>query len=436
MVNLSSSQLRRDLITEVYHSAIETCAPDRAVSQAISRTPKGFAVDGVGIPVVGRLVVVAVGKAAAPMAAATESALGDLIDRGVVLTKDGHADAAPTEFEVFEASHPVPDLRGIEASKTILAAVESLGKNDVVLLLISGGGSALFEAPVDGVSLADLQIVTDLLLRAGAPIQDLNAVRSELSLVKGGGFRRRIGDATTISLILSDVLGNSPDVIASGPTIPRRSDPSRALNILQSYELGEQVPKPVLTHLNTAISGDPSGQVPDDGRDVFRIIGDNNLFVDAVMSRFQEHDLSVDRVWREYEGEARERAVEWVNAVEHSNAEAVIGGGELTVAVKGSGVGGRNTEFALAAAIALHGGDSGVSIASLASDGQDGGVDAAGAVVDAGTVNALNEAGVNAAEALENNDSGPALEKVGALVVPGPTGTNVNDVYIGLKYQS
>jgi hydroxypyruvate reductase len=409
-------------------------APDAAVGRVLRSTGDGFSVDGEAIPVAGRLVVVAIGKAASPMARAAAAMLGDRIAAGCLLTKDGHIDDPPVGFEVFEAAHPVPDERGIAATGKILGAVDGLEEDDVVLALISGGGSALFEAPADGLSLEDMQRTTDLLLRAGAPIQHLNAVRSELSEVKGGGFRRHIGAARTVSLILSDVLGNDPTVIASGPTVPREADPAGALEVLDRYGLRDRVPAPVRRHLERA-EGSPGGRVVVDGeRDIFRIIGDNATFVDAMRESLERDGLTVLEVWTAREGEAREQAGAWLDALSASKTDAIIGGGELTVRVTGDGAGGRNTELALAAAIELERRGMAATVASLASDGQDGGVDAAGAVVDGDTVAQLREAGIDPAKALLDNDSGTALGTIGALVAPGPTGTNVNDAYIGIRH--
>ncbi len=420
----------RKLIERAFEAGIEVVAPDAAVRRALRPTDEGFSVDGEAVPLAGRLVVVAIGKAASPMARAAVGILGDRIDAGFLLTKDGHVDGPPAGFAVFEAAHPVPDERGIAATKAILDAVNELGASDVVLALISGGGSALFEAPVPGVTLEDMQRTTDLLLRAGAPIQHLNAVRSELSEVKGGGLRRHIGDARTVSLILSDVLGNDPAVIASGPTVPREPDRAGALAVLDRYGLRDGVPGVVREHLEC--EGDTRDRI-DVAQDIFRIVGDNAIFVGAVRESLERDGLPVTGVWTAREGEAREQAEAWVDALAEADTDAIIGGGELTVTVTGTGTGGRNTELALAAAIALDRRGRNLTIASLASDGQDGGVDAAGAIVDGFTVSRLREAGIDPDEALANNDSGTALGAIGALVTPGPTGTNVNDVYIGIR---
>lgn len=423
----------RDAIERAFLAGIGVVAPDAAVGRVLRSTGDGFSVDGEAIPVAGQLVVISIGKAATPMARAAAEVLGNRIAAGYLLTKDGHVDDPPAGFAVFEAAHPVPDERGIAATGKILDAVDGLGADDVVLALISGGGSALFEAPAEGLSLEDMQRTTDLLLRAGAPIQHLNAVRSELSEVKGGGFRRHIGDARAVSLILSDVLGNDPTVIASGPTVPREADAVAALAVLDRYGLRERVPASVRRHLERAESYHGERDVVDGERDLFRIVGDNAMFVDAVRESLERDGLSVTAAWTAREGEAREQAGAWLDALAKAETDAIIGGGEMTVTVTADGTGGRNTELALAAAIEIERRGMVATVASLASDGQDGGVDAAGAIVDGETVARLREAGIDPATALADNDSGTALETIGALVAPGPTGTNVNDVYIGIR---
>ncbi len=426
----ASQHDRRPLIERAYAAGIRAVDPGEAMRGVLTRTGNGFAVGGEPFPVHGNLVVVAIGKAAAPMAAAAADILGEGIDAGLALTKDGHAAGTPSGFSIFEASHPVPDARGIEATTEILASVEGLGANDVVLALISGGGSALFEAPAGDLALADIQATTDQLLRAGAPIQHLNAVRSELSQVKGGGFRRAIGPARVVSLILSDVLGNPPGVIASGPTVPRQPDPATALQVLNEYHLLQAVPARVRHHLELGAIQDT---LPDARHDLYRVIGDNAAFAQAVSGVLEDAGLSVGQVWVDREGEAREQARCWVDELERAGVDAIVGGGEMTVTVRGDGIGGRNTEFALAAAIELDRRGIDATLASLASDGQDGSIDAAGAIVDGETVPLLRSVGVEPNLALDSNDSGTALGAIGALVVPGPTGTNVNDVYIAIR---
>ena len=383
--------------------------------------------------------VIAIGKAAASMAMGARDALGDRIGSGIILTKDGHAVDPPSGFTVFEAAHPVPDQRGLDASRAIIDAITGLAPDHLVLTLISGGGSALLELPRPPVTLPDLQVTTSLLLRAGAPIEHLNDVRGELSMVKGGGLRRKMGAAQCITLILSDVLGNDPSVIASGPTVQRVPDPNGALRLLERYDLLARVPAPVLHVLSRSQS--PVESMPAAGvRDEFRILADNDLFIDAIVAEVERRNLRSSVAWRRHEGEAWELGRSFARMVTGGAEEIdiVIGGGEATVTVVGEGVGGRNTEFALAAGLELMnapGGDRWV-IASIASDGQDGSVEAAGAVTSAASIREAHRTGLDPDDALARNDSGGYFDGTGELIRTGPTGTNVNDVMIGLRLGS
>ncbi|MBA3379894.1 MAG: DUF4147 domain-containing protein [Chloroflexia bacterium] len=380
----------------------------------------------------GRIVGIAIGKAATAMAAGLSDVIGAQLSRGIILTKDGHATHPPANWEVFEASHPVPDDRGERATRVIMETLAGLGEGDVAIVLVSGGGSALLEAPRDPLILGDIQETTRLLLNAGAPIQHLNAVRSELSLIKGGGLRRSIGEATCVSLILSDVLGNDPTIIASGPTIARNPNPAAAIDLLRSYDLTDRVPEAVTAALRCPRNIATAGEARNDR---FVVVGDNDMFVEEVAASAARDGVLQRIALRLAEGEARELAREFLRIVEGQppGIDVVIGGGEATVTVRGSGTGGRNTELALAAAIALDERDLDWSIASLASDGQDGSIDAAGAVVDRRTVAQGRAIGLDARVFLDNNDSGEYLRRLGLLVEPGPTGTNVNDVYVAVR---
>lgn len=435
-MNLGRAEAR-SLIRRWYASGIRAVEPRHAVRRHLDVDQDHLLAGSHSLRIPDRgVIVVAIGKAAVAMALGAEDVLEDRIRDGIILTKDGHAEHAPAGMRVFEAAHPVPDERGVAATAAILDMVGDLEQDDIVVTLISGGGSALFEASHAPLTLVDLQATTSLLLRAGAPIQDLNAVRSPLSRVKGGGFRNRIGAAHCVSLILSDVLGNDPAVIASGPTLRTAPDPSRALALLEQYGVRERVPHDVIDLLERHKEEPflaPEIEVASD--DVFEIIADNDVFVDGVAAAAGADDL-FPSVWRRrQEGEARELGQRFVAAladVPH-DAQVVVGGGEATVTVRGEGVGGRNTEFALAAATELDRTGADWVVASLASDGQDGMVDAAGAIVDRMTVTRAARIGLDASASLERNDSGTFIEHLGDLVVPGPTGTNVNDVYIAVR---
>ncbi len=424
----------RRAIERWYRAGIDEVEPEAVVRRRLRRNQGRLNVgdrevswsDGA------RVVAIAIGKAAAGMARGLDAVIGARLDTAIILTRDGHADAAPHGWTVFEARHPVPDQRGVEATRAILDAVDGLTARDIVFVLISGGGSALLESPREGVTLDDIQETTRLLLRAGAPIHHLNAVRSELSMVKGGGLRAAIGEATCVSLILSDVLGNNPSVIASGPTIVREPQPEAALAVLDTYGLGHRVPEAVRTVL---MSSREQVDTPSADGDIFEIVGDNAAFVERVVREAELAGYRAELVLPDAEGEARDLANHFMDLALRVNPvlDVLIGGGEATVTVRGDGQGGRNTEFALAAAVRIADVDEDWVVASLASDGQDGTLFAAGAIVDRHTVEHGAELGLDALVALDANDSGTFLQQTGDLFSPGPTGTNVNDVYVAVR---
>jgi glycerate 2-kinase len=435
----------RSLLDELYEAGVAAVDPAEAVRRALALEGSTLRIGQRAFDLTsGRIIVVAIGKAALEMSHGIVEVLGDRIDAAIALTKDGVPAAHDrTGMNVAYASHPIPDARGVSATREILAMVSGLDTGDLVIALISGGGSALLEAPQAPLALKDIQVTTDALLKAGAPIQDLNAVRSELSRVKGGGLRRAIGEATCISLILSDVLGNDPSVIASGPTVPRRPNPQRALDLLDAYGLRASIPEAVVSLLEERCeSAEPVGQEPSHPGDLWWIVGDNQRFIEAMAARADTLGHSARIVWRDREGEAADLGREFVDvcsAMPH-DVGIVIGGGEATVTVRGDGTGGRNTEFALAAAIALHGKQAPWMIASLASDGDDGAnVDAAGGFCDSALLSRLSrlsrrgDALADAEAALLRNDSGRYLREARSLFHSVPTGTNVNDAYIGIR---
>jgi hydroxypyruvate reductase len=417
-----------------FRAAVAAVDPLAAVRAHLDRRGRALLVDDRELPIAGRLFVAAVGKAALAMARGACSVAGDSITGGLILTKDGHLDGEiPSGFETFEAGHPIPDARGVAATERLLARLGELGSDDLVLALISGGGSALLEAPRPGVSLADMATVTGLLLRAGAPIRDLNAVRIPLSRVKGGGLRSAAPHARFATVILSDVLGNDTRVIASGPTVPTDLTGAGALDVLARYCLTDQVPDAVLTALNAAADE----QNPDFfAGDAVSIVGDNAAAVSAFRDAARADGIESATVWTAREGEARELANDWVAEVlaAPDDDDLLLGGGEATVTVRGDGTGGRNTEFVLAAALELERrGRPDIVVASLATDGQDATTGVAGAIGSLATLARARGAGVEPVEALERNDSLAVFRAAGGCVETGPTGTNVNDVYVALR---
>jgi hydroxypyruvate reductase len=426
------------LIRRLYDAALAAVDPMTAVESRLRLSSGHLEVDQREIPVAGRLMVVGAGKAAVPMALGVERVCGDRIAAGIVVTKEGHATGRlPDRIGVREAGHPIPDERGVEATRQILALASSAGADDVVIALISGGGSALLEAPRPPVTLQDMAATTDLLLRAGAPIQDLNAVRIPLSLVKGGGLRQAAEAATMVTLILSDVLGNDPRVIASGPTVPGGSTAAEAVRVLERYGVTEQVPETVRGVLQDHVSDMIESRSW--SSDAVVVIADNAHAVEAAAAAAHREGLRPTITWQARTGEASALGREWVATCAEApdDVDVLLGGGEATVTVRGDGVGGRNTEFALAAALALADRQlAGWVVASLATDGEDAMTGVAGAIADAATEERSRRGGVDPAAALDQNDSLRVFEAAGGIVDPGPSGTNVNDLYLAVRYRS
>lgn len=432
---MSRFEAERSRIERWFREALASVDPRASVRRALGWDGSTLTVADREVPVsaASRLVVIAIGKAAPAMALGARDVLGERIDHGVVLTKAGNLDVAVGEFHAFEASHPTPDERGLEATRAIIDAVRDLSADDVVLALISGGGSALLELPRDGISLEDVQATTTTLMHAGAGIHDLNAVRQVLSEVKGGGLRRIIGRATCVSLLLSDVLGNDPHVIASGPTVPLPADGAQPGEVVRRFGVEDALPAPVRDQIE-AYERPPAVA---DERDVVAVIADNETLVREIRRIVSDEGLRPDVVWHAFDGDARDLGQMLVADARSAPGEVdvLLGGGEATVEVTGDGRGGRNTEAALAAAMALGPGDDWV-IASLASDGDDGMADAAGAIADPHSLERGKTHGCDAEVSLAENDSGTYFECAGGLVVTGPTGTNVNDVYVALRVGS
>ena len=425
------------LVERWFREVIAQLDPRIQTGGALARSDHGFRVGANAVRVRGKLVVVAIGKAAIAMAAGAQDALGDRFAAGYVLTVGGpDASMLDARWRVFRGGHPIPNQQGIDASRAIIGAVEALAPDDVVLALISGGGSALFEAPCPPLTLADFAEVTELLLNAGAPIHHLNMVRIPLSDVKGGSFRDRSPAGRFVSLLLSDVLGNDPQIIASGPTVQPASSGAAALEVLDRYGLRDLVSSAVRQALNDAATAAGVWAHPDD---VIAVIGDNERAIDLAVAASRRDGWSTQVLWTEKQGEASELGREWVRALIELPAafEVVWGGGEATVTVRGTGSGGRNTEFALAAALELDRlEDDDWVIASLATDGQDATTGSAGAIGSRATIERARTQGLDPDASLADNDSATFFEQAGGLVITGPSGTNVNDLYLGIRKRS
>ena len=379
--------------------------------------------------------VIGAGKAGAQMAQAVEKLLGRRITAGLVNIKYGHA-ARLRRIELNECGHPLPDAKGEHGAARIAQLAQHASARDLVICLVSGGASALLPLPAPPVTLADKQATTRLLLNCGADIHEINCIRKHISLVKGGQLARLAYPATVLTLILSDVIGDDLDVIGSGPTVPDRTTFLDARAILEKYAIWASVPAAIRERLS---SGAP--ETPKPGDAIFAkvqnlIVASNRLAVDAAMREARALGFNTMALSTFIEGEAREVArVHAAIAKEIRAAHrplkppaCVISGGETTVTMRGAGLGGRNQEFTLAAAIEIAGLKD-VAILSAGTDGSDGPTDAAGAIADGTT---LARSNLNAGSSLANNDSYRFFDSVGDLIKTGPTGTNVADVQIVL----
>lgn len=374
----------------------------------------------------GRVYGLAIGKASIPML----TALAEAYPLSGALAISKHASSSPSNlFPVFLGSHPIPDSRSLEAGTRVLDFVSALDEKDTLVCLISGGGSALVTAPYNGISLEDMQSLTSLLLACGARIDEINTIRRSLDQVKGGGLARAT-KAKIISLILSDVIGNPLEAIASGPTFPNPTTNADALMILKKYKIDEQVSESVLQTLESdSLLSEIWEQAP---RLQNLIIGDNRLAAEAALEQAQREGFHAEILTNELQGEARDMGF---NLAHHLRVSAerltrpfcLIAGGETTVTITGNGKGGRNQELALAAMHELNGLEN-VMLIALATDGEDGPTDAAGAVVTGESAQRAEMLGVDAADHLSRHDAYVCFDKLGDLLKPGPSGTNVNDL--------
>ena len=394
-----------------------------------------------------RVIVVGGGKASAPMARALAALLGRRVTHGLVLVKRGYLDyvGGPKEIEFVEAGHPVPDQAGMEAAQRITELLRGTTVRDLVIALISGGASALMTLPAPGIALEDIQALTRILLACGATIHEINTIRKHLCQLKGGQLARWAAPAPVISLILSDVVGDDLDVIASGPTVPDPTTFADAWSLLERYRIADQVPRSIVAHLQAGMQGTVA-ETPKPGDALFThvrnvIIGSNRIAAHAAAATARQLGYQTLLLTTFLEGEAREvgRMLAGLakgvirgetllpSALSLQLPACLILGGETTVTLRGNGCGGRNQEMALAAAIALDGWPH-VLVTCLATDGNDGPTDAAGAFVDGSTVRRAAALGLNAADHLARNDSYAFFASLGDLLITGPTHTNVNDL--------
>ena len=433
-------QGQKKVLEDIFQAGVRAVDPERAVRKYVRRQGNQLIVGDSSyiLDRYKRIVLVGAGKGAAPMAKALEDILEERLTDGLIIVKYGHG--IPLEkTQIFEAGHPIPDDAGLGATAELLKRAQECTEEDLILCAFTGGGSALLPAPSSPITLDQKQVTTRLLLECGATINEINAIRKHLSRSKGGWLAKEAYPATIVSLLLSDVIGDRLDVIASGPTIPDESTYSDCINIIDRYELGERLPSAVVDYFNKGAAG-RLPETPKAGDPVFAcvqtlIVGNNRECLLAAKERALSLGYNTIVLSSQIEGEAREVA-HVVAAIGKEISQAnlpvappacVIAGGETTVTIHGSGKGGRNQELALACAVVIDGWE-GISLLSAGTDGTDGPTDAAGAIVDGTTCKRAQQTNLDPREFLLANDSYAFFESLGDLLKTGPTRTNVMDI--------
>lgn len=424
-----SNHPQKEKIHKILNSAIQSVEPANAVRNFVQRDGEILKVNQqiYDLSSFDHVYIIAIGKASRAMSEEVSKILGSRLTNAYAVPKQIFLNG-DNRFEIIAGGHPVPNDHSILAGQMLKRACKKITANDLVFCLISGGGSALVTSPVNGIQLQDLQILTNLLLTSGARIDEINVLRRHLDEIKGGGLARMIAPAKMISLILSDVVNSPLETIASGPTAPDPSTLSDAMTVLEKYQLTKKVPKSILQNL---YSGNETLKMEDPIFDLVQnvLIADNFLASKAAGKQAEKSGFKVVQLGNGWQGEARKVAVELCNVLKsyQDHHLCLIAGGETTVTISGQGAGGRNQELALAAVSELAGLQN-VLLMTLATDGEDGPTDAAGAVVTGHTAELAVNAGLRVHDYLENNDSYHFFNQIGDLLKPGPTGTNVNDL--------
>ena len=436
---------RGECICRILASAIHAVEPKQAVYRHLFRSGNQLLISGRSYHLddYEQIIIVGAGKAGSPMVEAIEEIVPDRQLDGLVITKEGYISESSSlthrRIQLVEAGHPIPDSRSIAATKQIIYLLEQTNQETLVICLLSGGGSALMVSPVEGVSLFDLQTLTTELLRCGASINEMNTLRKHLDQIKGGNLARLAAPAHVISLILSDVVADPLDVIASGPTVPDTTTFDDAKQILEKYQITEKIPRSIYEHISHGVDGFKS-ENPKPTDPIFQnvnnvIIGSNQLAAQAALDRAKVEGLNTIFLTSYLQGEACQ-AGRFVAALARQIAKdgnpiprpaCIILGGETTVTLAGNGKGGRNQELALAAVSDIAGLPD-IVLVSLATDGGDGPTDAAGAVVTGETLTRAQKAGLSAHASLAHNDAYHFFQTLDDLLLIGPTNTNVNDL--------
>lgn len=431
---------KREKVLPILSAALEAVDPINAVKRHMSLTDDELRIGQriYSLSKYRNIYVIGGGKAGASMAKAAEEILGEHLTAGLINTKYGYL--METEIlRINEAGHPIPDVAGMTGARQMAKLAARASDDDLVICLISGGGSALMTLPVEGITLADMEVLTSALLRCGATINEINAIRKHLSQIKGGNLSRLAYPAEVVSLVLSDVVGNPLDVIASGPTVSDSSTFVQAYGIVERYGLLDELPPSIVQHLRRGKEGTiletPKKDDPVFAKTYNLIIASNEVAAQAAMAKAEDLGFNTMLLSTFVEGEAREVAHAFSGIAKEilhsgqpvSRPACVVAGGETTVTIRGEGKGGRNQELALAAAIQIESLDEAMIVA-LATDGTDGPTDAAGAIVDGSTLQRAGEKSLSASEYLANNDSFRFFDALGDLIITGPTNTNVNDL--------
>ncbi len=434
-------EMRRDAM-DIFKAALKAVDPVEAVRRYVKPDSKGIDIGSKRFDFENfdRILVVGAGKAGAPMARALEDLLGEWIADGVIVVKEGHG-LPLTYVRIHEAGHPVPDERGIQGAEDVLALAAGAGERDLIICVISGGGSALLVAPAEGVTLADKQTVTQELLACGADIHEINTVRKHLSRAKGGGLARTAFPATVVSLILSDVVGDDLNVIASGPAVPDTSTFADARDVFAKYDIWQKLPESVQKRVEHGLAGSIE-DTPEAGDKVFRncyaeLVGTNLQALVAAKEKARSRGYQAAILSSTVEGEARE-VIKMFTAIAResrhsgnpvSTPACILCGGETTVTLKGQGKGGRNQEFALAAALIIDGMQN-IVVLGGGTDGTDGPTDAAGAIADGRTLKRAKAMDLDPFDFLKRNDAYHFFKPLDDLIMTGPTRTNVSDIYM------